>query len=904
MIIKALGPRVSSYANELLEAPEEEGDFDILNDETFGDIDQEDYDWEQQTEKFAEVLGTGHKHESHNDSGFNTAEKTYRSQEEYMEHSISQLMVDEDDGDPAILRSRPIPRVGARVKVKPQAILKPHDLDSLFGPSSPPSLLDAEHLISPTSKNIWGSPHQNQAPQPTHFDNIQAIFDFAKSANSSDHHLSHHGPHSRAAPMVLPKAQTLEEIESSMLQKPRVLTAEELERQLRGESSLPPSALSSVQNGHRVSMAQYNVPPPPVIGSPQSRAMVPPNPMPGVSPGVPHGVVNGHRSPVFGGPSAMRMSMPRGIAPGTQSVPISMGGSPGKGMIGSPMVGTPPYRNSSTPLSRQSPVFHFTRRSPLLCSPTSPPMGMLPCSPLPIRVPARFHTPLATPNNHVHYIVTPSHGLSQPIGIPLAMRGPPPVGSPFSSPQAGFGSPQGPGVIHPSPQQHRMVFHSSLNDTNMNRNNSNKYQQSSPHMKGQYFNNNNKEKFTGRGDHPSGGGHREHRYYRYPYNQKHEARTEHSPGLQKRDSKGSDPYDGLMTQRDKEWIIKIQLLQLQTDNPLVDDFYYTAWCLRKKAREQGVDGEGRDPRLVIPALARMEHKAYKPAQFEGSLGRLTTSSVHNPRQIIDLLAKSMSEQGGGKSKSNVGKELRKSRQLLMDIEKGYNILLIIEDLETKILALPEDTAKPLLEERSNYVDLLFHYLLCDGNSAAFMQYMNVRKGRSLTRRALPLLDKVQSVGIVSLVCKNLQQLMRKDQGDEHVEELFEPCAKVIETCNLATVVMFAEDIQQEESPSTTKPIALALQNKFGSSILCTLLHRGEKIYSSTSPVDLDSSLQNEWCEFVHDFASIVATIPSDSIASPLQTHPDIMEHLGRLLNKRLLAVVEDNLDVFIQPRQS
>jgi len=47
---------------------------------------------------------------------------------------------------------------------------------------------------------------------------------------------------------------------------------------------------------------------------------------------------------------------------------------------------------------------------------------------------------------------------------------------------------------------------------------------------------------------------------------------------------------------------------------------------------------------------------------------------------------------------------------------------------------------------------------------------------------------------------------------QHLEELFLPCAKVIETCNLATVVMFAEDIQQEESPSTSKPIAMALQN--------------------------------------------------------------------------------------------
>ena len=36
-----------------------------------------------------------------------------------------------------------------------------------------------------------------------------------------------------------------------------------------------------------------------------------------------------------------------------------------------------------------------------------------------------------------------------------------------------------------------------------------------------------------------------------------------------------DPYANLMTQREKEWIIKIQLMQLHTDNPYVDDYYFT-----------------------------------------------------------------------------------------------------------------------------------------------------------------------------------------------------------------------------------------------------------------------------------------------------------------------------------------
>ena len=40
-------------------------------------------------------------------------------------------------------------------------------------------------------------------------------------------------------------------------------------------------------------------------------------------------------------------------------------------------------------------------------------------------------------------------------------------------------------------------------------------------------------------------------------------------------SSNRDPYANLMTQREKEWIIKIQIMQLHTDNPYVDDYYFT-----------------------------------------------------------------------------------------------------------------------------------------------------------------------------------------------------------------------------------------------------------------------------------------------------------------------------------------
>jgi len=37
-----------------------------------------------------------------------------------------------------------------------------------------------------------------------------------------------------------------------------------------------------------------------------------------------------------------------------------------------------------------------------------------------------------------------------------------------------------------------------------------------------------------------------------------------------------DPYANIMTQREKEWVIKIQMMALQSDRPEIDDYYYQA----------------------------------------------------------------------------------------------------------------------------------------------------------------------------------------------------------------------------------------------------------------------------------------------------------------------------------------
>lgn len=45
-------------------------------------------------------------------------------------------------------------------------------------------------------------------------------------------------------------------------------------------------------------------------------------------------------------------------------------------------------------------------------------------------------------------------------------------------------------------------------------------------------------------------------------------RTSHQDHLRK------DPYANLMLQREKDWVSKIQMMQLQSTDPYLDDFYY------------------------------------------------------------------------------------------------------------------------------------------------------------------------------------------------------------------------------------------------------------------------------------------------------------------------------------------
>ncbi|KAL8564031.1 hypothetical protein ACOMHN_016320 [Nucella lapillus] len=223
--------------NELIEAPEEEEEFDLLNNETFGNC-EGDWDEEEHT-RLAEMEGDSFFDlqipDHTKDSGYGNAERSFRSQEELLEQSISRMMDESEEVDKGrqfFGKGQPIPQAVNQHGVH---------LDELFGPSSPPALMDTQHLVSPKSKNIWAtSEKENMLQKQT--EAVRKLFDTAKASGQASPVSITHLVMPPQSPMDLPQAHTLQEIERQMLfrgRKPQVLTAEEVERQLRGEEPLP-----------------------------------------------------------------------------------------------------------------------------------------------------------------------------------------------------------------------------------------------------------------------------------------------------------------------------------------------------------------------------------------------------------------------------------------------------------------------------------------------------------------------------------------------------------------------------------------------------------------------------------------------------------------------------------------
>ncbi|XP_046383866.1 protein PAT1 homolog 1 isoform X2 [Ischnura elegans] len=343
-----------------------------------------------------------------------------------------------------------------------------------------------------------------------------------------------------------------------------------------------------------------------------------------------------------------------------------------------------------------------------------------------------------------------------------------------------------------------------------------------------------------------------------------------------------DEYSGLMTQWEKQFLLNIQRMQLQSDRPYVDDYYYTMYARRKKEREMAAGGKGnglstqsksleRDHNLRDKDNKRTEHHKYTPAQFENSLGKLQVVSVMAPRKIIDL---DMTPP----EKMETGSQLtaRDSRRIKLEIERLYTFLLQIEDLKIPWIEKQDLTTT---ESKEELVTKILNSLHQEEKLSAIL---NFRKGKMLVVRLLPHLEPELQMQLWIYLFRNLPSVIRKDSADSCLPLFiphFQKWASDTGPGALSQIVSTLvpnSSVAHSRSPSplisSKNPLTVALGNKFGSSSVVTIAERIIELQSKDSlnegrTMDAGgdrselSSKQGLWSKFLDSLFDAAAAVP-------------------------------------------
>ncbi|XP_056103209.1 protein PAT1 homolog 1 [Rhinichthys klamathensis goyatoka] len=358
------------------------------------------------------------------------------------------------------------------------------------------------------------------------------------------------------------------------------------------------------------------------------------------------------------------------------------------------------------------------------------------------------------------------------------------------------------------------------------------------------------------------------------------------------DRKNRDPYSNLMTQREKEWVARIQMMQLQSTDPYLDDYYYQNYYekLEKRQERDRDNRKEHTTKLITPQVAKLEH-TYRPVQFAGSLGKLTVSSVNNPRKMIDAVVTTRSDDEEKREKQ----VWNKRRQILYTVEKMYSLLLEVQDFEKKFLQTPELQRDALLEQHKTHTLQLYNSLREKEwddrvSDEQCLMIMSVRKGKRLISRLLPFLPQPQAAAVIMGIARNLPALAKKDKQDQVLCWLVEPVTAVIQAMSSTSLTDLLQELQGREGQ-----LPLVLQNKFGVTLLYLILSEGERMQSSDPNCQLMDD--NRWTELVFSVTRELLKVPSSALSSPLFTPPNLVSLFSRYVDRQRLELLQEKLQI-------
>ncbi|XP_069845520.1 protein PAT1 homolog 2 isoform X2 [Dipodomys merriami] len=367
-----------------------------------------------------------------------------------------------------------------------------------------------------------------------------------------------------------------------------------------------------------------------------------------------------------------------------------------------------------------------------------------------------------------------------------------------------------------------------------------------------------------------------------------------SPPVKKPWSPQPDPYASLMSRKEKDWVIKVEMVQLQSENPHLDDYYYQEYYrkLEKKQADEELLGQRNrieTLKLVTPYIQKAE--AYESVvRIEGSLGQVAVSTCFSPRRAIDAVSLGTQEQETGAASSQ---RLR----VLSRIEKMFLQLLEVEE-EQK-----DGPPQPCYSGQKSYqVEKLFQALNIQEQdnveeaADSFLQVLSVKKGKTLVARLLPFLPHDQAVSLLLAIIHHLPILVQRDVVDQALHMLFKPLCNCIRNLTFRELLQGLQGLMLLPFGSSERRIAMVLQNQFGISLLYALLSHGEHLLSQDSSLE-ELGDHTTWTELVVLIAWEIARIPAASLAEPLAFPSNLLPLFCHHVDKQLVQQLEARMEL-------
>ncbi|XP_015728189.1 protein PAT1 homolog 2 isoform X3 [Coturnix japonica] len=375
--------------------------------------------------------------------------------------------------------------------------------------------------------------------------------------------------------------------------------------------------------------------------------------------------------------------------------------------------------------------------------------------------------------------------------------------------------------------------------------------------------------------------------------------TVQSVSPKKQWSPKADPCAGLMTCKEKDWVIKVEMIQLQSEN-LDDDYYYQTYyhrLERKQAEEELLGGRNKQepPKLVTPFIQKVE--TYNSVvRIAGSLGQVAVSTCYSPRRAIDAVHHALVEEAAGSHRLRA----------LHRIERLFLQLLEVEEMQRKMSCAAEEQ-----EHKTQEVGRIYQALnirACSTEEEAedeFLQVLCVRKGKKLTARLLPHLAPEQAEKILLTITHHLPFLMKKDVPDEastsslghgSLPLLYSPLNEVVGRMTFSRLIEVLQEMTRTLPESAELPLTMALKNQFGISLLYSLLSRGEGLLSSEMPLEPHIGDFETWTDTVFLVARELSQVPKALLVEPLFLPSNLLSLFCRYLDKQTVHHLEAKME--------